>query len=31
MKNPVKNLDGAIIEAFASQLRGELVMPTDAN
>jgi len=31
MKNPVKNLDNAIIEAFASQLRGELVMPTDAD
>ena len=29
MKNPVKNLDNVIIEEFASQLRGELVMPTD--
>ena len=31
MKNPVKNLDSSIIEEFTSQLRGELVMPTDAN
>ncbi len=31
MKNPIKNLDSAIIEVFASQLRGELVMPTDAD
>jgi hypothetical protein len=30
MKNPVKNLDPSLIEAFATQLRGELVMPTDA-
>jgi hypothetical protein len=29
MKNLVKNLDTSIIEEFASQLRGELVMPTD--
>ena len=29
MKNPVKNLDASIVEEFASQLRGELVMPTD--
>ncbi|MDX5585488.1 MAG: FAD-binding oxidoreductase [Aureibaculum sp.] len=29
MKNPVKNLDNTIIEEFASQLRGELVMPDD--
>ena len=31
MKNPVKSLDNAIIEEFASQLRGELVMPTDSH
>ena len=29
MKNLVKNLDTSIIEEFASQLRGKLVMPTD--
>ncbi len=31
MKNPVKNLDNTMIEEFASQLGGELVMPTDAD
>jgi hypothetical protein len=29
MKNPVKNLNPELIEAFASQLRGEIVMPKD--
>jgi len=29
MKNPVKNLDNSVIEEFALQLRGELVMPSD--
>jgi len=31
MKNLVKNLDTSLIEEFASQLRGEIVMPKDAN
>jgi hypothetical protein len=31
MKNLVKNVDPSLIEAFSSQLRGELIMPTDSN
>jgi len=31
MKNLVKNVDPSLIEAFSSQLRGELIMPTDTN
>lgn len=29
MKNPVKNLDTALIEEFAAQIRGELIFPKD--
>lgn len=29
MKNPVKNLDDSLIDAFSSQLRGNLIKPTD--
>lgn len=29
MLNTVKNLDASLIEVFASQLRGELIMPSD--
>lgn len=31
MKNAVKNLDSSIVDAFASQLSGEIIMPTDTN
>ncbi|WP_142783963.1 FAD-binding oxidoreductase [Changchengzhania lutea] len=31
MKNLVKNLEPELIEAFASQLRGEIIKPTDTN
>ena len=30
MKNSVKSLDSSLIEEFTSQLRGEIVMPSDA-
>ncbi|MEO6346951.1 MAG: FAD-binding protein, partial [Aquaticitalea sp.] len=30
MKNQIKNLDTSLIEALASQLRGEIIEPTDA-
>jgi len=31
MKTLVKDLDSSIVQTFSSQLRGEIVMPTDAN
>ena len=31
MKNSVKSLDTSLIEEFASQLRGEIVKPSDAD
>ncbi|MEZ4793228.1 MAG: FAD-binding protein [Gelidibacter sp.] len=31
MKNPVKNLDPSLIEAFAKQLRGKIIKPNDVS
>lgn len=31
MKNPIKNLDPSLIEVFASQIRGELILPQSSN
>ncbi len=31
MSNTVKDMDASALEAFASQLRGEVVLPQDSN